>query len=108
MQINFSNFLDVISVSEKAEEINLTPQIYRLQSYHPAFSGFPLKTVHADTHKPQRSTTFGFLPKHSSFFPTPLAPSISSKLSFCPASVFQPCSAYRSVLSYTHQLLRFH
>lgn len=86
MQINYSNFLNIIAVSEKAEEIKLTSQIYRLQSYHSVFSYFPSKTMHTDAHKPKRSTSFSFLPKHSSFFPTSLAPSISSELflsSFC-------------------------
>jgi len=68
VKINFSNFLVVISVSEKDDEINLTLQIYRLQSYHSAFAGFPPKTMHTAAQKPWRSTTVSFLPKYSSFF----------------------------------------
>lgn len=44
-QINFSNILDAISISEKAEEVNQTPQIYIFQSHHSTFSGFPLKPM---------------------------------------------------------------
>lgn len=40
-QINFSNILDAISIPEKGEEINQTPQIYIFWSYHSTFSGFP-------------------------------------------------------------------
>lgn len=107
MQINFRNFLDVISISEKAEELNLTPQSYKLQPYHSTFSGFPLKTTRTDAQKPRSSTAFSFLHKHSSFCPTPLALSVSPKLFFCPASAFQPCSTYSSVLSSTHQWFCF-
>lgn len=80
--INLNNFLDVISISEKDEEINVTPPVYILQFYS-AFFSFPLKTMHTDTYKPCSSTTFSFFSKRSSFFPTSLAPSTSFKKWFC-------------------------